>query len=459
MAPRTGTLIASTLGITVVQLNGSVVTVALTSLRAAFHVDVASLQWVVNAYALLLAALLLSAGLLGDRYGARRIFAAGFAVSAIAALGATLAASYPVLIAMRGLQGVGAALLLPASLSLLDQISPDAKSRSRAIGIWSAAGSLALALGPIAGGVLIARGGWPMVFLPSLPLCLAGLWFTLRDAPHVPGAARAHLDWPGQLIAIVALASLTWGAKSAAQGWLPLPILACAGLFAVASAAFFLIEWRSSAPMVPPSLFRNAPFAAVVGARALVNLTYYGLVFVFSLFFQTVQHRSALATGLMFLPMTSGLIVMTIVTGRLCARFGPRRPALAGLFIASGGYLGLALVSTSTPIALFAVPFLVVGAGIALVVPSLTIACLGAVPAGETGIASGVLNASAQMGAVIGVAVFAAMISNDRPAAFVAGTQAAVLTAIGALGVGFALLARFMKQPSDTLRGESHVSG
>ncbi len=451
---RLGTLIASGLGITVVQLNAAVVTVAFASLRRSFDVDVVALQWTVNAYALLLAALLLSAGLLGDRYGARRVFLVGFGVSAVGALAAGLAARYPMLIAMRGLQGIGAALLLPASLSLIDQVSPDAAARSRAIGIWSGAGSLALALGPVAGGLLIAWAGWPMVFLPSVPLCLVGLWLTWRHAPRGAGAVRAHLDWPGQLVAMIALASLTWGARSAAQGWLQAQVGLCMAVFAGAVVAFVAIERRSSAPMLPPGMFRNAAFNAVTLARALVNLAYYGLVFVFSLFFQTIQHRSALATGLMFLPMTASLIVVTVIAGRLSARYGPRRPALVGLVIAAAGELGLTGIGAATSAGVFALPFLLIGSGIALVVPSLTIACLASVSKDRTGIASGVLNAAAQMGGVLGVAVFAALLASDRPAAFVAGTHATVLIATAALALSFVLLARFMKPAGGTMASQ-----
>ena len=454
---RTGTLVASALGITVVQLNAAVVTVAFASLRRAFDVDVVALQWMVNAYALLLAALLLTAGLLGDRFGARRVFAAGFGLSALAAVAAACVTGYSVLIGMRALQGVGAALLLPASLSLVDQMSASPAARSQAVGIWSGAGSLALALGPVVGGLLIARGGWPMLFLPNVPLCLVGLWLTLRHAPLVTGGPRAHLDWPGQLVAMVALASLTWSVRSAAQGWLQAEVYVEAAIFVIAAAAFVVVERRSVASMVPPSLFRNPALGAIMVARALVNLAYYGLVFVFSLFFQTLQHRSALATGLMFLPMTASLIVMTVVAGRLCARYGPRRPALAGLVISAGGYLCLVGIGASTSPAIFALPFLVVGCGIALVVPSLTIACLAAVETQETGIASGVLNASAQMGGVLGVAIFAAMLVSDQPAAFVGGTHAAVLTTTAALVFSFILLRRLML-PAHATKDNDHAS-
>ena len=445
MPGRIGTLTASALGIVVVQLNASIVTVALGSLRSAFGLDVGSLQWAVNAYALPLAALLLSAGLLGDRYGARYVFAAGFGLSALASLAACLAPTYPLLIAARAVQGVGAALLLPQSLSLLGQVSVDAAARSKAIGVWSAAGSLALALAPVLGGLLLVNGAWPMVFSPGVPLSLLGLWLTWRYAPIVAAAPRAHLDWPGQALAVVALLSLIWGTKSALQGWLQVQIPICAGLFVAASTAFVWVERRSSAPMLRPSLFRNASLAAVIGVRATINLAYYGLVFVFSLFFQTVQHRSALVTGLMFLPMTASLVVMTIVGGRLCARYGPRRPALAGLTLAAGAYLCLGLVGAATPAALFAGPFVLIGSGVALVVPSLTIACLQAVPAAEAGLASGVLNAAAQIGAVLGVAIFAALISTDQPAVFVHGTRAAVLIATVVLVLSIGLLARFQK--------------
>ena len=457
MRDATGTLIASALGVTVVQLNVVVVTVAFESLGRTFHLNIVDFQWMVNAYALVLAALLLSAGLLGDRYGPRRIFVTGFGLSALAALGAACALTYPMLIGMRALQGVGAALLLPASLSLIAHVSLNPAARAQAVGIWSGAGSLALALGPVVGGLLLAHGEWPMLFLPTIPLCLVGLWLTWRHAPRATGVKRAHFDWPGQLVAVIALASLIWSARSATQGWLQGPVWGGAAVFLTAAAAFVLIERGSSAPMVPPSLFRNSAFGAITVARALVNLAYYGLVFVFSLFFQTIQDLSALEIGFMFLPMTGSSIVMTVVAGRLCARYGPTGPALTGLVVAIWGYLILININASTSSLFFASSFLVVGVGMALIVPSVTIACLAAVRSQEAGIASGVLNASAQMGGVIGVAVFAAMLTNDHPGAFAAGTHMAVLTAVASLALSFILLLRFMKPPQTSSTGDDHT--
>ena len=198
MEDRTGTLIASALGITVVQLNAAMVTVAFASLRQDFSVEIVDLQWTVVAYALPLAALLLSAGLMGDRSGSRRVFLIGFALSALSALGAAAAPTYAGLIVMRALQGVGAALLLPASLSLIEQTSADPPARARGIGIWSGAGSLALALGPVLAGLLVSWAGWRPVFLASVAPCTAGLWLTWRYAPRRAAAAPAPTDWAGQ---------------------------------------------------------------------------------------------------------------------------------------------------------------------------------------------------------------------------------------------------------------------
>lgn len=229
---RRYTLAAASLGFVVVLLDVSVVNVALESLRVGFDTDVAGLQWVVNAYTLIFAALLLTTGALGDRLGAKRVFMAGLAVFTLASLGCGLATSLGALITARIVQGLGAAMLVPTSLSLLQQAFPDPVARSRAVGWWGAAGGIALAAGPVLGGLLVTHIGWRSIFLINLPIGLLGLWLALRNAPAALTRPSKGFDLPGQCTAILALGSLTAALTEASRlGWQHPFVLGGAGVF------------------------------------------------------------------------------------------------------------------------------------------------------------------------------------------------------------------------------------
>jgi DHA2 family methylenomycin A resistance protein-like MFS transporter len=282
-----GTLAAAGLGFVIVLLDVSVVNVALDALRGHFATDVTGLQWVVNAYTLAFASLLLTTGALGDRFGAKRIFAAGFAVFTLASIGCGIADSLQLLVAARVVQGIGAALLVPNSLAMLRQAFPDTQQRSRAVGWWGAAGGIALAAGPVLGGLLVTHVGWRSIFLINLPIGVAGVALTLRHAAAAVSTHSRSIDLPGQLAAIVALVALTVCLTEAARlGWRHPLVYGALLLSLVATLAFLWLESRSTEPMVPLSLFRTATFSVASVAGVIVNFAYYGLIFVFSLFFQ-----------------------------------------------------------------------------------------------------------------------------------------------------------------------------
>jgi DHA2 family methylenomycin A resistance protein-like MFS transporter len=447
---RRYTLAAASLGFVVVLLDVSAVNVALKSLRVGFDTDVAGLQWVVNAYTLVFAALLLTTGALGDRLGAKRVFMAGFAVFTLASFGCGLATSLGALITARIVQGLGAAMLVPTSLSLLQRAFPDPVARSRAVGWWGAAGGVALAAGPVLGGMLVTHIGWRSIFLINLPIGLLGLWLALRNAPTAPARPRKGFDLPGQCTAILALGSLTAALTEASRlGWQHPFVLGGLAFSFLAGGLFLRLESRSPHPMLPLALFRNSTFSVASTAGLIVNFAYYGLVFVFSLFFQSIQHFSPQQTGLAFLPMTAILMAMNIVAGHLITYLGPRRVMVAGLIMAAIGYLLLLPVTAEGAYVRLVLPMLLAASGIALTIPTMTNATLSAVDAARAGIASGVLNSARQIGGVLGVAVFGFLVRSEQPTLFMEGMHISIVVAGVLLAIG-AILSFFGIQPTES---------
>lgn len=435
-----GTLLAAALGFVVVLLDVSVVNVALDALRQQFATDVAGLQWVVNAYTLVFAALLLSSGALGDRFGARRIFLLGFAVFTLASAACGLAGSLPLLVAARLLQGLGAALLVPNSLSMLQQAFPDREQRSRAVGWWGACGGIALAAGPVLGGLLVTHLGWRSIFLLNLPIGLIGIRLTLRHVAAHGGSHRRGLDWSGQATAILALAATTVALTEAGTlGWAHGLVRASLLVAIVATLGFVRIEARSAAPMLPLSLFRSPTFAVASVAGVVVNFAYYGLIFVFSLFFQIQQQLSPQLAGLAFLPMTVVLMAVNVLAGRLITRVGSRRLMVLGLLLAALGYALLLPVSRDGAYWLLVLPMLLAASGIALLVPTMTNATLSSVDASRAGIASGVLNSARQVGGMLGVAIFGYLIRDTAAEAFMHGMHLSIGISVALLLCGSAL--------------------
>lgn len=444
-----GTLVAAGLGFVVVLLDVSVVNVALETLRVSFGTDVAGLQWVVNAYTLVFAALLLTSGALGDRMGAKRVFMAGFAVFTLASLACGLAPSLALLVVSRVVQGMGAALLVPSSLMLLQQAFPNPAQRSRAVGWWGAAGGIALAAGPVLGGLLIAHVGWRGIFLINLPIGALGLALTLCYAPTAAAKPSRGLDLPGQLAAMLALASLTAALTEASRlGWFHPLVCGGIAISLISATAFYWLERHSKEPMLPLSLFRSKTFSIATAVGVVVNFAYYGLVFVFSLFFQAVQQLSPQQTGLAFLPMTAILMVMNIVAGRLVTRAGTRALMVAGLALASLGYLLLLRVDADRAYLTLVLPMLLAASGIALVVPTMTNATLSSVDAAHAGIASGVLNSARQIGGMLGVAVCGFFVRDTEPGIFLHGMHVSLALAVVLLSAGGILSYFGLKKPN-----------
>lgn len=433
---------ATCLGFFVVLMDVSVVNVALQALHETMAANVTDLQWVVNAYALVFASLLLMAGTLGDRFGARRVFMLGLGVFTLASVGCSTAPSLEVLIAWRLLQGLGAALLVPTSLALLQQAFPEPMARNRAVGWWGAAGGIALAAGPVVGGLLIGTFGWRSLFCINVPIGIVGLWVTWRYALPSPAHKDRSLDIAGQLTGALTLASFTFALTQASQSGWANPVIAGAALMCVLFGVLFLWQQvHTPQPMLPLGLFRDPTLSSATVIGLLANLVFYGMVFAFSLFFQSIEHMTPEQTGLAFLPMMTVLMIMNVLAARVVRKVGRRSLVTGGLLWSGLGYLLMLPALATHSYGWLVVPMLLAGSGIALTIPTITSATLAAVQANQTGIASGLLNAARQIGGISGVALFGFLVRDPAPEAFMRGLNGALIVSVAVLllaaGVGF----------------------
>lgn len=435
--------LAACFGFVVVQLDVTIVNVALPTLARGFGVGVASLQWVVDAYTLAFAVLLLTAGVLGDRFGAKRAYLGGFGLFALASLACGLAPGPGALIAARAAQGAGAALLVPSSLTLLNNAhGADPAARARAVGVWTAAGGVSIALGPVLGGVLVASTGWRSIFLVNLPVCAAGVLLTLWAAPRDRPPARPRpLDPLGQGLAALALTGLIGAVIEARPRGLTDPwVLAGLALFLAAGAGFLAAERRAASPALPLTIFRKAGFSAAIGFGVIVNLAYYGTIFVLALYLQDAHRWTPLQAGLAFLPLTATFIASNLVSGRVVARFGSRAPMAIGAAIGAVGYVLLLPLSATSPFLAMLPGFLLIPSGMGLGVPAMTTAILASVERDWSGTASAVLNAARQAGGAIGVAAFGVMSGAFGPVGGLhgaAGAAAALLALAAAISAAW----------------------
>ena len=315
------------------------------------------------------------------------------------------------------MQGLGAAILVPNSLALLSHAYPDEKQRGRAVGIWAAGASLALTAGPLVGGGLIALVGWRSIFLVNLPIGLAGLWLTWRYASETTRSPQREIDLPGQIAAIAALGCLAGAIiEGGALGWSNPLVIAGFAASAVLAILFVLQERRASQPMLPLSLFGHRMFALTSLVGLLVNVAFYGLIFVFSLYFQRVNGMSPFATGLAFVPMMGAVLPVNLLAPRLAERIGAPATIAAGAALAAFGCLALLGIEHGTSYWATCAQLIVIGAGLGLLVPPLTSTLLGSVEKSRSGIAAGVLNATRQTGSVLGVALFGSLVGQSRRA-------------------------------------------
>jgi DHA2 family methylenomycin A resistance protein-like MFS transporter len=433
------TLAAMSLGYGVVQLDVTIVNTALNSIGTSLGGGVSELQWVVSSYTIAFAAFILTAGALGDRIGAKRIFMAGFAIFTAASVGCALAPNAAILIAARGVQGLGAAILVPNSLALLSHAYPDEKQRGRAVGIWAAGASLALISGPLIGGGLIALVGWRSIFLVNLPIGLAGLWLSWRYATETTRYQQREIDLPGQIAAIAALGCLAGAIiEGGTLGWRNPFVIAGFAASTVLAVLFVVRELRALQPMLPLSLFKHRLFALTSLVGLLVNVAFYGLIFIFSLYFQRVNGLSPFATGLAFLPMMGAVLPVNLVAARVTERIGAPATIAIGAALSALGCLALLGLEPGTSYWEIGAQLMIIGAGLGLLVPPLTSTLLGSVEKSRSGIAAGVLNSTRQTGSVLGVALFGSLAGQAN--AFMAGMhESLMISACLLLAAGVAI--------------------
>ncbi|MFE6891132.1 MFS transporter [Streptomyces sp. NPDC057694] len=429
---RAALLAVTCLGQFMVLLDNTIVGAALPDMQHRLHTRLTGLQWIVDAYVLLVAMLLLTGGVFADRFGRKRVYLSGVAVFTVASVLCSVAPSVGWLVAGRAVQGIGAAAVSPASLALLVAAYPAAQERVKAIGLWAGLSGIGLAAGPVAGGVLTEAFGWPAIFLVNVPIGLVLLLAGRRVLGESRNPAAPPLDIPGTVLSVLGVGALTYGLiEGGARGWTSPVIL---GGFAAAIAllvAFVAVEGRRAAPMLPPRLFRQRLFTVSNTAMVVVGFALMGSSFFFSQFFVYVQGSSILMAGLKTLPMTLAMVVVSPFAGRLAARYGFRGVVAVGLSLAGLGLLTLGSVHADTGYANVWWRLTTAGVGFALTLSPLTGAAIQAVSPREGGLASGISSTTRQIGAVLGVAVLGAVVRSRQSggASFEAGLDSAFVAA------------------------------
>jgi EmrB/QacA subfamily drug resistance transporter len=435
------TLGAVSFGLFMIMLDNTVVNVALPAMQRSLHIGSSELEWVVVGYALTFATLMLTGGKLADLFGRRLLFIVGLVIFTGASLACGLAPNAGFLIGARAVQGVGSAIMNPATLGIITATFPP-RQRGTAIGIWAGTSAMALAIGPLVGGLLTEKVSWSWIFFVNVPVGVLAVFVALwaidetRDTSH-----EQRLDLPGLLTSALGLFALTYGLiESNNYGWTSARIL---GLFAAAVvflAAFVLLEHRQRLPMLDLSLFRSSTFSGANLAMLLVALAMFGIFFYNSLFFQNILGYSAIQTGALFLPMTLLIILIAPQAGRFSDRIGSRWLVGGGMALVAVSLLLFAQLDRGADFWSILPALLVGGAGMALTMTPTTAAAMGSVPVDKAGVGSAVLNSARQVGGSLGIAVMGAVVASRVsvkptnpafPDQFVTGYHHALYTAAG----------------------------
>ena len=415
-------------GFFVVMLDTTIVNVSLPYIGKDLGGTTSSLQWVVDSYTLSFAALLLTSGTACDRLGALHVYLAGLATFAIFSFLCALSTSMWALIIFRAFQGIGAAMVVPSSLALIADMYSDQARRTKIIGLWGATGGIAAALGPIVGGMLVSALRWNAAFWINIPIIAILIVLVIVFVPPRKPDNNKYFDLWGQVTSIIGLSALTyvvitWGER----GWSPLYIIWLIGGIMLVL-CFFIIESTTPDPMLPLTLFTQRSFRAASFVGFCLNFSFFGQLFILSLYFQDFLGWSPWLSGLALAPQATSAIIASPLGGRCAAKYGPYPAMLIGLLIGTGGFSSLIAVSPETPYPVIAVLTFCAGFGMAFAMPAATSAAVNASPPEHVGVAGGVINTARQIGSVFGVALLGTFIASGS---FLVGFHTAVLVAGG----------------------------
>jgi EmrB/QacA subfamily drug resistance transporter len=443
------TLGAMCFALFMVMLDNTVVNVALPSIQRDLHAQISELEWIVNGYTLTFAVLIATGGRLGDLFGRRLMFLCGVVIFAVTSATAGLAANSEMLIASRAVQGVGAALMMPATLSIITHAFPAAE-RGKAIGTWAGVSALALSIGPVVGGFLTEYVSWRAIFFINLPVAVGAVVatvFAVRESRDETVDRR--VDYPGVIVLTIGLTAIVLALiEGNSWGWSSAAILSLFAGGALGLAAFVAIELRVAAPMVEFGLFRTRQFIGSNLVAFIITFAMMGTFFFMAIYMQDILGYSALEAGIRFLPTTMVIAVVAPIAGRLADRLGPVWPMSVGLSVLTVSMFMFSAIDVDTTYGGLLVPFVLMGIGIALVMSPMSTAAMNSVTVQKAGVASGVLQMSRMIGASVGVAATGAIFqsklgSGFDPASLVAAPEQARATFIDALG-GAMLLSAFI---------------
>jgi MFS transporter, DHA2 family, methylenomycin A resistance protein len=406
------------MGFFMVILDVTIVNVALPTIAYYFHTNVTGLQWIVDGYTLVFAGLLLLVGAVCDYFGAKRIFQTGLIAFGLTSLGCALSPSIAWLIFFRLLQGAAGALLLPSSLALITHLYAEAKDRAHAIGVWAALGGIACASGPFLGGTLTGLFSWRVIFFINLLIGLASflLVHLYFNSGKESRPDRKKFDFLGQISGFLFIFLLSYGLiEAGVHGWLNPLILFCLTLSGLSLTFFLWIENRVSNAMLPLALFSNRVTAMALIAALVLNLSFYGELFMIPFYFQNLRHYSVFKTGLAILPLPGLALMGSYWSGRLIAKIGSTKIIVTGFIIAAAGFFALLTLEQATPHYIWIMlPFLVIGFGVSFATPAMTFAAIHSITPKYSGVAAAILNTVSQVGSLIGVAIFGTIIAMSR---------------------------------------------
>jgi EmrB/QacA subfamily drug resistance transporter len=428
-------LVICCLSLLIVGIDATIVNVALPDIQHSLHAPISGLQWIIDAYTLVIASLLMLSGSTADRFGRRRVFQAGLLLFTVGSLLCSLAPSLGWLIAFRMVQAVGGSMLNPVALSIITNTITEKRERARALGVWGAVVGLSLALGPVIGGVLVSGIGWRAIFWINIPIGIAAIALTQRFVPESRAPRARRFDPPGQVLIMVMLAAVTYALiEGPHHGWGSALIVSLFAVSAAAAMALVAVERKRDQPLLDVRFFRSAPFTGATAIALAAFAALGGFLFLNTLYLQDVRGYTPLHAGLLTLPMAGMIALFAPVSGRLVASRGPRPSLLlAGPAIAAGALL-LVWLGPRTSVGSLIVSYVVFGIGLGFVNAPISNTAVSGMPTEQAGVAASVASTSRQVGSALGVAITGSLVAAGTGAGFTAASHAAwaVITGCGA---------------------------